>query len=122
MKIFCGMMMVILLAVCANLTYLHNVDKRPTVEVWEINQSPFLFCADHSEILNPATSIIAKKSIGKKGDENKFHRKYKYAYVIRKHNRWFSREQHLEFHPVDAVDTNVVFSTRLPDPQLFIVQ
>jgi hypothetical protein len=118
-KPLCIITLVLLLLVCATVVYQYNVDKRPGIEVWEINKSPFLFCADQPDLLCPATSIIAKKSIGKKDDENKFHKTYKYVYVIRKHNRWFGRVEYLKFHPADAVDAEVIFSDRLPDPQLF---
>jgi hypothetical protein len=101
--------------------YFNNVtDKRPTISVELINATPQVYIEGHPAVMLPAESVLREAYQLKKNV--KWRTAYKYAYVITKPNRLFSKEMYLEFHPEDGVDYKIIFSNRLPDPQLFIIQ
>jgi hypothetical protein len=96
-----------------------NAEKRPSIEVWEINTAPAVFFEAHKEIMLPAESVIFKAYQAK--TNSKWTTRYRYAYVLRKQNKFFSKTEYLKFHPADAVDREVIFSNQMADPQLFII-
>jgi hypothetical protein len=101
--------------------YFNNVaDKRPTISVELISTTPQVYIEGHSAIMLPAESVLREAYQLKKNA--KWRTAYKYAYVITKPNRLFSKEMYLEFHPEDGVDYKIIFSNKEPDPQLFVIR
>jgi hypothetical protein len=114
-----GIAVVLLLLVCLMWGYQHSAEKRPTVRIHEINTTPEHYICTHPDVMLELESVIRQAYL--KDKNMKWKKPYKYVYVIQKSNRWFSRAVYLNFHPEDAVDTRLIFSNRLPDPQLFII-
>lgn len=116
------MMITSLLSIIAvTALYYNNVaDKRPQISVELINATPQAFIDGHPIIMLPAESVLREAYQLKKNA--KWRTEYKYAYIIKKPNRLFSKEEYLKFHPEDGVDCKIIFSNREPDPQLFIIQ